>query len=124
VAFALSLYRPIGLNPRLRYYRYEPGERFPPHFDIAHEEGPEARTFLTFIVYLNEGYQGGETRFGDVAVAPRAGMALVFPHELRHEGAPITEGWKCVLRSDVMYRLERARDEPGAAPDPGGISVF
>jgi hypothetical protein len=102
---ALSAYVPTGMNPRLRYYGYYPGERFPEHFDISYEESPESRSFLTFIVYLNEGYRGGETRFGDVTITPRLGMALLFPHELRHEGAEIVEGWKCILRSDVMYRL-------------------
>lgn len=105
VSDELSAYRAVGLNPRLRFYHYEPGDRFPSHFDIAYEESPETRSFLTIIVYLNEGCRGGETRFGDVVINPRAGMALLFPHELQHEGTEILEGWKCVLRSDIMYRL-------------------
>ena len=102
---SLSAFAPVGLNPRLRYYRYEPGERFPRHFDIAYEETPTRRSFLTLIVYLNEEYEGGETRFGDLAVNARAGMAILFPHELRHEGCEVLAGAKCVLRSDVMYQL-------------------
>jgi hypothetical protein len=30
-------------------------------------------------------------------------MALVFIHELLHEGAPVIKGRKYVLRSDVMF---------------------
>ena len=30
-------------------------------------------------------------------------MALIFEHELLHEGAAVTAGRKYVLRSDVMY---------------------
>jgi hypothetical protein len=70
------------------------------------------RSFLTVILYLNEGYAGGETRFGDLAVRPRAGMALLFPHELRHEGAEVTAGVKCVLRTDVMYALDASGESP------------
>jgi hypothetical protein len=30
-------------------------------------------------------------------------MALIFEHQLLHEGAAVTQGRKYVLRSDVMY---------------------
>jgi hypothetical protein len=60
-------------------------------------------SLLTFMIYLNEGYAGGETRFDDAKVAGRTGMALVFHHGLVHEGAEVTEGKKYALRSDVMY---------------------
>jgi prolyl 4-hydroxylase len=103
--FPLDLYRPVGLNARLRYYRYEPGELFPVHSDIAYEATPTCRSFLTVIIYLNEGYSGGQTTFGTLAIQPTMGTALVFPHELVHEGAEVTAGVKCVLRSDVMFEL-------------------
>ena len=58
------------------------------------------------MVYLNEGFAGGETRFHDyeVDVVPRTGMALLFQHRVLHEGCVVTTGTKYVLRSDVMYR--------------------
>jgi hypothetical protein len=64
------------------------------------------------MIYLNEGFEGGETRFylprynGDtskVSVVPETGMALCFVHELAHEGAAVIQGRKYVLRSDMMY---------------------
>jgi hypothetical protein len=30
-------------------------------------------------------------------------MGLLFVHERKHEGAPVTSGRKYVLRTDVMY---------------------
>jgi hypothetical protein len=61
-------------------------------------------------MYLNEGFEGGETKFygedRDVPtfiVRPRQGMALVFAHRQLHEGAPVLAGRKYVLRTDVMY---------------------
>jgi hypothetical protein len=60
-------------------------------------------SLLTFMIYLNEGYEGGETRFESLSVAGKLGMALVFEHGLLHESAEVTGGVKYVLRSDVMY---------------------
>lgn len=53
--------------------RYHPGQRFDAHVDGAH------RTY-TLLVYLNEGFGAGETRFPDLdlAVEPRVGRALLF----------------------------------------------
>ena len=60
-------------------------------------------SLLTFMIYLNEGYGGGATRFEAMTVDGVLGMALVFEHGLIHEGASVTSGLKYVLRSDVMY---------------------
>jgi prolyl 4-hydroxylase len=96
--------RPVrGLNERFRYYRYTPGQRFAWHFDGSFARPNGEVSLLTFMIYLNEGYEGGETQFESVSVAGKLGMALVFEHELLHEGAEVTGGIKYVLRSDVMY---------------------
>ena len=64
---------------------------------------------LTFMVYLSDVPQGGETRFFgndmsvQVAVRPEAGKALVFEHTILHEGVAAEDGTKYVLRTDVMY---------------------
>ena len=98
--------RPVGANERFRAYRYEPGQRFAPHFDGAYVRDRREASLLTFMVYLNEGFGGGETDFLDLAssVVPRTGTALLFQHGLLHEGCRVTSGVKYVLRTDVMYR--------------------
>lgn len=50
-----------------------------------------------------QAYLGGQTRFQDAEVVGRTGMALVFRHEMIHEGAEVARGVKYALRSDVMY---------------------
>ncbi|MBN3895458.1 MAG: hypothetical protein HWQ41_09375 [Nostoc sp. NOS(2021)] len=64
------------------------------------------------MIYLNEGFEGGETRFYlpayyedllNLPVLAVISMALCFVHELVHEGASIIQGRNYVLRSDVMY---------------------
>lgn len=63
------------------------------------------RGLLTLMIYLNEGFAGGSTRFHDwdIDVVPRTGMALLFQHRVLHEGCVIEAGVKYALRSDVMY---------------------
>lgn len=96
-----------GVNERLRCYRYEPGQRFGPHYDGAFVRSKDERSYLTLLIYLNEGYQGGRTRFLELdrEIEPRVGRALFFQHAILHEGAVVEEGVKYALRSDVMYRI-------------------
>jgi predicted 2-oxoglutarate/Fe(II)-dependent dioxygenase YbiX len=97
--------RAVGLNERLRYYRYEPGQYFRWHRDGAFVRSERERSLLTVMLYLNEDMVGGTTDFmdDDLQIVPRQGMALVFEHPLRHQGAPVLGGKKYVLRTDVMY---------------------
>ena len=97
---------PVGTNERFRCYRYEVDQRFAPHYDGAFVRNETERSLLTFMVYLNEGFRGGETDFHDfgVRVVPKTGMALLFQHFLLHEGRCVNEGKKYALRTDVMYR--------------------
>ena len=92
-----------GLNERFRYYRYRPGQKFALHRDgfFRRENGEESK--LTCILYLNDDFSGGETAVKNVVVEPRRGIALVFRHEFLHEGRPVLDGTKYVLRTDVMY---------------------
>jgi predicted 2-oxoglutarate/Fe(II)-dependent dioxygenase YbiX len=108
-----------GLNERFRFYRYDIGQRFAPHTDGYFERANGERSHFTFMVYLNDGFEGGATAFHhskpSLRVTPERGMALVFYHRQLHEGMPILKGRKYVLRTDVMYR--RVQDsEPGEQP--------
>jgi len=117
------------LNERFRFYRYDQSQVFQPHFDgcFPRKIGQEQSHF-TLIIYLNDGFDGGETTFfpGNInslwnsnrktheekRVNPRTGSALLFRHSgvnsPLHEGsAHKTPGMrKYVLRTDVMYRVE------------------
>ena len=93
----------VGLNERFRLYRYAPGQRFSWHSDGAFRRENGEMSLLTFMICLNDGYTGGETRFEGSKVVGRTGMALVFHHGVVHEEAEVTEGRKYALRSDVMY---------------------
>ena len=93
----------LGLNERFRFYRYDPGQQFAGHIDAPFRRPNGEVSQLTSMIYLNEDFSGGETKFDEVSISPARGMALVFRHELFHEGSTISQGRKYVLRSDVMY---------------------
>ncbi len=100
-----------GLNERFRFYRYDVGQRFRLHYDGSFRRNAEEESQLTFMIYLNDDFDGGTTDFYyenfrlKARVTPRRGMALVFAHAQLHEGTPVTRGRKYVLRTDVMYRV-------------------
>lgn len=99
---------PVGANERFRCYRYERQQQFATHRDGSFVRSDDEMSLLTFMVYLNDGFAGGETKFHDATVVPRRGLALLFQHFLLHEGSAVTSGVKYVLRSDVMYRRATA----------------
>ena len=97
----------LGLNERLRFYRYRPGQRFAPHMDHWYQPDERTITLLTVLAYFNDDFTGGETRFMEQVeevVAPKPGLVALFQHKLRHEGCPIVSGTKYAMRSDVFYR--------------------
>jgi hypothetical protein len=105
-------YGPLGLNERLRFYRYDAGEQFDWHQDFPFEREDGSRSFWTLMVYLSDGFTGGATSFDDsyskepfepFHVVPQTGMALCFAHHVHHKGEPVLRGRKYVLRTDVMY---------------------
>jgi len=107
----------VSISNRLRFYRYDEGQRFVRHLD-GYEYGsmiydqknlnaPQAR--LTCLLYLNEGFEGGNTTFFSskgkeiLAAKPEIGKVLIFTQHLLHEGSVVVKGRKYVIRTDVMF---------------------
>lgn len=111
-----GLWELSGLNERFRYYLYGKDQAFKPHFDGAYERSKFHKSFLTLMFYLNDDFEGGETKFyhwqgrrpenptPTYIIAPKKGQALLFAHRQLHEGSAVVSGVKYVLRTDVMYR--------------------
>ncbi|KAK5992171.1 hypothetical protein PT974_05571 [Cladobotryum mycophilum] len=108
------------LNERMRFLKYTPGMFFKPHCDGAYCTsigGKTVETHYTLHLYLNdEGLVGGATGFLSFDrkrrydVNPKAGSVLIFQHDhLFHEGAPVQEGVKYTMRTDIMYQWEEGR---------------
>jgi prolyl 4-hydroxylase len=99
----------VGGNPRLRVYRYDPGEHHRAHWDTVVELPDGVASRLTLVFYLNDGFGGGETEFPELkkTVAPTRGTALLFQHRILHAALGVTSGVKYVLRTDILYRSAR-----------------
>ena len=106
-------WNPHVLNERLRFLRYGPGDFFKGHMDgtfrkRANEttDGLEHVSKVTLQLYLNEGFKGGATTFlgkPELPCVPKTGMALIFQHDIHHEGSLLEKGTKYAVRTDLMY---------------------
>ncbi|CAD7940371.1 unnamed protein product [Amoebophrya sp. A120] len=85
------------------------------------EDKAKAKTsHFTFLIYLNDDFSGGCTRYFvpategrmvSIPVKPVKGAVLVFPHgeclpPLLHEGSPVLEGSKYVIRTELLAPIE------------------
>jgi len=95
----------LGFNEMFRFYKYEPGQRFKRHIDGSYVRNETEASYFTFMIYLNDDFEGGHTSFQYHDVKPKKGTALVFYHGMKHTGEEIHSGVKYVLRTDVMYKL-------------------
>ncbi|KAF9361380.1 hypothetical protein BGX34_007187 [Mortierella sp. NVP85] len=110
----------VGINERLRFLKYAPGDQFKPHMDGEYHrtDGSGQVTKVTIQFYLNDECEGGATTFLEqrmdwryveaaqgtrVEVKPKIGQVLVFQHDLVHEGSKVLQGQKYVIRSDILY---------------------
>lgn len=93
---------------------YEPGQQFKAHHDyfseeelVVHSHGLGQRTY-TFMVYLNDVDEGGETVFPrlNVMFSPRQGRAVIWNNlspdgrpnlASLHQGLPVVRGRKCIV---------------------------
>jgi prolyl 4-hydroxylase len=110
--------RLVGLNDRLRFYRYRAGQRFEPHMDHWYRAGEHRVTLHTVLAYFNDDFDGGETVFQEQlesVVKPKAGMVAVFQHKIRHEGRPVLRGTKYAMRSDVIYECDEVIGRMGVS---------
>jgi prolyl 4-hydroxylase len=99
--------------------RYEHEQSFEQHFDyfiperFGRGEGPMAeggQRVATQLVYLNESFEGGETRFdrAELLVRPRRGLCMMF-HNVGpdHNVDPLTRHTGVAVRAGVKWLLSR-----------------
>lgn len=101
-----------GMNNRLRICKYPAGGIFGKHED-AEASFASFRSRFTVMAYLNNisEEQGGATRFFEktamrplaVKIQPAAGLVVIFPHQLLHDGELCIADAKYLIRSDIMF---------------------
>mmetsp|Transcript_109858 Transcript_109858/g.342421 ORF Transcript_109858/g.342421 Transcript_109858/m.342421 type:complete len:106 (+) Transcript_109858:223-540(+) len=102
---------------QMRFLHYlEAGGGLPPHVDLARTDLMGRRSSHTFILYLTDCSEGGETvlleRMEDAedavlaVVRPRRGRLLLFPHKCPHLARPTVEVPKLLLRGEMRRSME------------------
>ena len=100
-----GIWKPIGLNTCFKFSVYEEGDFFKPHFDGIFIPVENQSTIVTMMIYLNDNFEKGESVFysekndKEVQIKPFIGKAVLFNHDIPHEGKPIKKGFKYILRT-------------------------
>jgi hypothetical protein len=110
---------PVGALENSQILHYEVGQQFSRHYDYLDPDlldvAQRGQRIVTFLIYLNEGFEGGETDFPYLGVRHkgRTGGALYFgnlnaaglpdPRTL-HAGLPPTSGEKWLFSQWVRNR--------------------
>ena len=95
---------------------YDVGQQISPHFDFIDANAPDyeqqireqGQRMITFLLYLNDGYAGGETTFPKLGIVNRGtlgdGLFFINAHDDRapdrtmlHTGSPPTAGEKWIV---------------------------
>jgi prolyl 4-hydroxylase len=103
----------VAQGEPLQVISYRPGQQYKPHVDAI--AGADNQRSLTMLVYLNDGYDGGETQFlpeGPI-VRGAKGDAILFRNvdaagrpdpASRHAGLPVTTGRKLIASRWIRAR--------------------
>jgi len=97
----------------LQVLRYRPGQEYRPHYDAIRDT--DNQRALTFLVWLNDDYEGGETEFlsTGLKVCGRKGDGLLFRNadasgkpdlNSQHAGLPVTAGEKYLASRWIRER--------------------
>lgn len=138
-------YKPVGVNPHLRFYKYDVGQYILKHDDYRmsrYRYDPDTDayfyqiSFFTLLIYLNDGFQDGQTCFWtnyategstghcrflrgpdeskfaphDLEVIPKTGYGLIQDHMIQHEGKPPLKKQKYILRTDILHEKPVPKD--------------
>lgn len=108
---------PIRNQEKPHIVRYDIGGRYKPHHDYFFENVEDfdnqctnrgGQRVFTAIIYLNDDFKGGETRFTehDIDIKPKKGLLSIWRNlndqskpdwNTQHESIPVEEGTKWVL---------------------------
>ena len=103
----------VNCGEPLQVLRYGDTQEYRPHFDaIAGMDNPRV---LTALIWLNEEYEGGETRFEELGIVERGrtGDLMLFANTVpdgspdertRHSGAPVLSGVKYMASRWIRAR--------------------
>lgn len=110
--------------------RYKTGGEYKPHADSENWHPAEkqwkrgADRDLSILLYLNEGFTGGEIDFPNfgLKLGPKRGMLIAFPSDSRyvHAARPVTSGVRYAL---VSWAAVKGGQRVSATPRPHAIRM-
>lgn len=91
---------------QLRIKKYsDPSDQFREHVDIG--DSVSSKRFVAFLLYLNDGFDGGETEFTTcgLTIKPKSGRVVMFPPtwNFPHQGNKLASGEKYILSTYLNY---------------------
>lgn len=89
---------------RIKKYFADKEDQFDTHVDVT--DYSSARRYLSFLWYLNDIEEGGETKFLDFDVIPKKGRLLVFPPlwMYPHKGCASPKKDKYIMSTYLHYK--------------------
>lgn len=123
-------WEPIGINPLIRFIKYEKGGWLIPHYDYPYIQDENTRTLKTVLIYLTNNRSGGtrflkdpqentnihERDYSDwTKMAPEklvkkeilaeTNKSIVFPHRIFHDGGLLLDDKsKIIMFTDILYK--------------------
>ena len=105
---------------------YQVGQQIKPHFDFIDSQAADydaqirehGQRMITFLLYLNDEYEGGETTFPELGIVNKgvAGDGIFFinaypdlkpDRRMRHTGSPPTKGEKWIVTQFIVSKQLR-----------------
>ena len=115
--------KPVSHQEKIQIVKYSTGGFFQPHYDPCNGNAEYCQSFTqsggqrhaTLLVYLNDDFEGGHTRFplANVDIEPKCGWGILFfstdgaqkvlKHS-QHGGDPVTKGEKWIANVWVRHQ--------------------
>lgn len=89
---------------RIKKYKNDGNDMFDTHVDVT--DYSNAKRYLSFMWYLNDVTEGGETVFTNFKITPKKGRLLMFPPMwmFPHKGLPPMSNEKYLLSTYLHYQ--------------------
>jgi hypothetical protein len=98
-----------SINERFRFLKYDGHGHFSRHSDAKYKTN-KTISFITVLIYLNEDYEDGFTKFYSspydsegFTLIPKTGMVCLMDQTIGHEVPELKSGIKYVIRTELMY---------------------
>lgn len=116
VAKSVIGFQPTGIHEVISLQKRNEGFSHVYHTDPFVFFNKSAVSLLSVLFYLNHNFQGGATRFshhrmkdvGGYSIMPRAGAAVVFPHDTFHASSSMFKGDKQAVYAKIMFDTKDA----------------